>query len=114
MESIVCQERIRNALRSKHPSAKNYLIRPGENVCVYQGKTRQWNGPFKLAKVSDKMISVTDGANFKHFKLTGIIQIAPTAYDTDLRRDINQIERYYLTHQYENKTPIRYRTKSQH
>lgn len=53
METIVAQPRIRTALRRKLHPAKKYLIKPSDDLRVYREKSKLWNGPFKVAKVSD-------------------------------------------------------------
>lgn len=61
MESIIAQARIQTALRSKLSPENNFPIRPGDDVHVYREKTKRLDGTFKVSKVSDKTISVTDG-----------------------------------------------------
>lgn len=52
------------------------------------------DGPLKVSSVSDKIISVTDEENAKPFDMIAILPMAPTANDTDITHDINQVERY--------------------
>ena len=112
METIVAQTRIKTALRSKLPPATKYLIKPGDDVRVYRERSKRWNGPFKVTKVSDKIISVTDGEKVKQFNITSVLPMKPRANDTDLTRDMSGIERYYLITQDESQYPSEILNKS--
>ena len=60
MESIVAEQRIKKALKSKLPPATKHLLKPGDNVRVYREHTKRWDGPFTITKIGNKMVSVTD------------------------------------------------------
>lgn len=60
METIVDQRRIRATLRSKIPGQKCISY---HQVMMYEcpEKKKLWDGKVKFTKVSDKLMSVTDG-----------------------------------------------------
>jgi len=91
MESIVAEQRIRKALKSKLPPATKYLIKPGDQVRVYRELSKRWDGPFTVTKVSNKIISVTDGNTVKEFNITSILPIPPSTNDQDLLHDMNTL-----------------------
>lgn len=91
MESIVAEQRIKKALKSKLPPATKYLIKPGDQVRVYQEIPKRWDGPFTVTKISDKIVSVTDGNVVKEFNITSMLPIPPSTTDQDLIHDVETI-----------------------
>lgn len=89
METIVSENRIKTALRSKLPPSTHYLIKPGDQVRVYREKP--WDGPYKVTKVAHKIISVTDGTKVKQFNISSVLPITPDTNDNDLNQDITTI-----------------------
>lgn len=61
MENVTNENLIRIALQSKLTSASNYLIRPGDKVRDCTESTKKWNGPYRVTRVSQKIMSFTDG-----------------------------------------------------
>lgn len=99
METVVAQTRMKTALRSKPPPEKKYRILRNDDVKPYREKPKCWHGPFTFIKVSDKIISVTDGSNVEPFIITAIITMALAANDTYLKQDMRQMKIKYLTRQ---------------
>ena len=74
----------KTALKSKLPPATRYLVKPGDYVRVYRESSKKWEGPFKVKRVSSKLVSVTDGNKVKTFSITAVLPIPSNEYDPDL------------------------------
>lgn len=60
MERITSESRIKASLNARLPPAKKYNFRPGQMVRVYIEASRKWEGPFKIRKIREKLIWITD------------------------------------------------------
>lgn len=61
--------------------------------------------PFKVTKKSEKIIHITYGKKVKPFNITAISPTASAANDTDLKHDINKVDRYYITNRDKTQLP---------
>lgn len=86
------RNRIRTALKSKLPPAAQYFICLGDKGKVYLENAKEWNGPYEVTKVSNRIISVTDGIKLKQFNITSVLRIPAKINNPDTKHDMNKIE----------------------
>lgn len=86
MGSIVAEQRITRALRSKLPPAVHYDISPGDLVLVHREKTKKWVGPYKVHRVEDKRAFITDGKFCRPFSVTQLLPYTAHRRDLELQR----------------------------
>lgn len=79
-------------MRSKLLPDTRYLICPGDKVRDYRENTKTCNGPYEVTKVSNKIISDTDGIKIKQFNITSVLPMPPKTNDLDTKHDMNKIE----------------------
>ena len=61
MGRIISEQRITRALRSKLPPAVINHVKAADDVLVFREKAIRWIGPYKVSRVEDKMVFVSDG-----------------------------------------------------
>lgn len=93
MESIVVENRIKIALRSKLPPATKQLFRPQQEVRVYREYKNKWDGRLEVQKVADKDISVTDGIKLKPFNISAVLPTPPKSNDAKRNDEITKMIR---------------------
>lgn len=96
MKTILSQSRIRTTLHSKLPSSTKYLIVKGDKVRVFREKKNKWDGPFKMTRLVNKIISVIDVITVKPLKLILAHRISPKSNDADLKNDMEKIDKYSI------------------
>lgn len=75
MATLVAEQRILRALRSKLPPASKYNLQSGDLVRVYWEKERKLLGQVQIVKVEHKIIHVTDGITVKPFSRVQVMPI---------------------------------------
>ena len=86
MGSIVSEQRITRALRSKLPPAVLHNKNAGDDVLVFREKKKRWVGPYKVNRVEDKMAFITDGKTTRPFSVTQILPYTAHKRDIELKR----------------------------
>lgn len=92
MEAYVAEQRICTALQSRLPPATKFALKLGQDVRVYREEHRKWVGPYKIDRITDKMIYVTDGKVTKPFNVTQVIPAGNTNKDTDWKNTLAEME----------------------
>lgn len=86
METIVSEQRIERALRSKLPPAVRYKIDPGDEVLVYREEPRKWLGPYKVQRIDGKRVFVNDGTTTRPFNMTHVLPAKAERGDLKMKR----------------------------
>lgn len=73
MEVTTTEVRIRAALRTWWAPATNYNCKVGQRVHVYRRERRIWEGPFKVSRIWDKHVWVSDNRKEKKFYVVKLL-----------------------------------------
>ena len=85
MGEIVTEQRIARALNSKLPPAVTHDVKAGDEVFVFREKKKRWIGPYKVNRVEDKRVFITDGKTSRPFSITQLFPFTADKRDLDLK-----------------------------
>ena len=86
MGRIVTEQRIARALKSKLPPAVTHNLNPGDNVLVFREKKKRWIGPYRVSRIEEKRIFITDGKSTRPFSITQVLPYTADKRDLELKR----------------------------
>ena len=82
MGKIVREQRIAHALKSKLPPAVTHYVKAGDEVFVFREEGKRRIGPYKVNRVEDKRVFISDGKTSRPFNITQVLPF--TADKSDL------------------------------
>ena len=64
------EQRIGRALKSKLLPSVIHDVKAGDDVIVFRERKERWIGPYKVKRVEDKRVFITDGKSSCLFSVT--------------------------------------------
>lgn len=94
MTTIVAENRIKQALRSKLSPATSYDTKPGDEVLLYREDEKARLGPYRVLRTREKYVFVDRKESEKHFNLSQVIPAPRAPGDREVKPVLDGMQQF--------------------